>query len=215
MWGNKLFFFRFRLRIPLRSPPGWKHSSGSPAQRAGNHNDMRECRPQVATTAILDDCPAVAATETDGGRVSEGECGVGVVSVSPSGATAAIAQVIDETETSFAAVAAYTESTEDTVPASAGDPVGLDGWVRQIPTIDEIMRPAFDYDLMRARLMGCFLMWKHWPIVRKRFLSIQNVDQSPMDAGIADTSGGSGYQSQRGGEGSGEVLYKLFRRDIQ
>ena len=33
-------------------PPDWRTSIGSPAQRAGNHNDRRECHPQVATTAV-------------------------------------------------------------------------------------------------------------------------------------------------------------------
>ena len=163
-------------------------------------------------------CLPAEAAQTDGIPAGFAVQSIGGVSVFLSGATVSSAQVIDETKTSFAVVAAYTESTEDTVPASAGDPVGLDGWVRQIPTIDEIYATGFDHDLLRARLMGCFLMWKHWPIARKRSLSIQNVDQSPMEAGIADTNGGSGYQGQRGGEGSGEVvlsIYELHLRNIQ
>ena len=54
----------------------------------------------------------------------------------------------------LAAVAAETESTEDTLPASAGDPVGLDGRVRQTPTIDEIYATGFVPDLLHASLRG-------------------------------------------------------------
>ena len=50
VWGKKLLFFRFRLR--LRSPPDWENSGGYPARRAGNRGDRRECRSQVATAAI-------------------------------------------------------------------------------------------------------------------------------------------------------------------